>query len=41
LNNIQNETCEIYLNEIVMEEEIVEERSKESSILQTKIVEVG
>lgn len=28
---IQNETCEIYLNEIVMEE-----RSKESSILQTK-----
>lgn len=33
---IQNETCEIYLNEIVMEEEIMEERSKEGSILQTK-----
>jgi hypothetical protein len=33
---IQNETCEIYLNEIVMEEEIMEERSQESSILQTK-----
>ncbi len=33
---IQNETCQIYLNEIVMEEEVMEERSKESSILQTK-----
>jgi hypothetical protein len=33
---IQNETCEIYLNEIVMEEEIMEEKSKESSICKQK-----
>jgi hypothetical protein len=41
---IQNETCEtceIYLNEIVMEEEIMEEKSKENSICKQKVVEVG